>query len=116
MAMLADARRSHWRRPAMSLLECWSSTTPSGSTPASAALVHQVVSEGVCRTVVTVRSGEPAPDAIESLWTGGWARRIDLRGLSLAETGELLPSVLGGAGGRGDAAALWETSGGTRCT
>ena len=56
----------------------------------SATLVHQVVVEGVCRTVATVRSGEPAPDAIASLWTSGRADRIELAGLSLAETGELL--------------------------
>ena len=37
----------------------------------SATLVHQVVAEGVCRIVATVRSGEPAPDAIASLWTSG---------------------------------------------
>ncbi len=77
---------------------------------ASAALVHQVVTEGVCRLVATVRSGEPAPDAIESLWTAGWAGRIELHGLSLAETGELLSSVLDGPVDRATRQRFWETT------
>ncbi len=83
---------------------------------ASAALVHQVVTEGVCRLVATVRSGEPAPDAIESLWTAGWAGRIELHGLSLAETGELLSSVLDGPVDGATRQRLWETTRGKRST
>lgn len=78
----------------------------------SAALVHQVVTEGVCRTVATVRSGEPAPDAIASLWTTGTAERIELAGLSLAETANLLTGVLGGPVDVVSARRLWEASGG----
>src|SRR5262249_24581375 len=46
----------------------------------TATLIHQVVAEELCRVVVTVRSGEPAPDAIEALWTGGLAERHELAG------------------------------------
>jgi DNA-binding CsgD family transcriptional regulator len=78
--------------------------------PGSAALVHQVVTGGVCRLAATMRSGEPAPDAIESLWTSGSAERIELRGLSLAETGELLAAVLGGPVDGATRQRFWETS------
>src|SRR5262245_5522951 len=61
----------------------------------SATLVHQVVEEGVCPIVTTVRSGEPAPAAIAGLWTGSRAARIELAGLSLAETDVLLSGLLG---------------------
>jgi hypothetical protein len=57
----------------------------------SAALVHQLVADGVCRMVGTVRSGEPAPDAIESLWTADWAARIDLHGLSASRPASCSP-------------------------
>jgi DNA-binding CsgD family transcriptional regulator len=76
----------------------------------SAALIHQVVTEGVCRLVATVRSGEPAPDAIETLWTSGWAGRIELHGLSLAETGVLLSAVLEGPVDGATRQRFWETT------
>ena len=76
----------------------------------SAALVHQVVTEGVCRLVATVRSGEPAPDAIERLWTTDWAGRIELHGLSLAETGELLAAVLEGLVDGATRQRVWEST------
>ncbi len=78
----------------------------------SATLLHQVVVEGVCRTVSTVRSGDPAPDAIASLWTNGPAERIELAGLSLAATGTLLTGVLGGPVDAVATRRLWEASGG----
>jgi DNA-binding NarL/FixJ family response regulator len=77
---------------------------------ASATLVHQVVTEGVCRLVATVRSGEAAPDAIESLWTAGWAGRVELRGLSVIETGELLEAALQGPVDGATRQRLWETT------
>jgi DNA-binding NarL/FixJ family response regulator len=76
----------------------------------SAALVHQVVADGVCRLAATVRSGEPAPDAIESLWATGLAERIELEGLSRPETRELLAAVLGGPVDGATLQRFWETS------
>ena len=35
---------------------------------ASAALVHQLVAAGEAFAVVTLRSGEPVPDAVRALW------------------------------------------------
>src|SRR5262245_58035482 len=77
---------------------------------ASATLVNQMVTEGVCRMVATVRTGEPAPDAIESLWTGGWAMRIDLAGLSQAETDELLVRALHGPVDGATSRHFWQSS------
>jgi DNA-binding CsgD family transcriptional regulator len=78
----------------------------------TATLVHQVVGEELCRVVVTVRTGEPVPDAIETLWTGGLAERRELEGLSRQRTGELLAVVLGGAVDGATRHRMWEASGG----
>ncbi len=78
--------------------------------PGSATLVHQIVTDGTCRLVATVRSGEPAPDAIERLWTADWAHRIELGGLSRTQTGELLTAVLGGPADGATLQRLWEAS------
>lgn len=78
--------------------------------PGSATLVHQIVTDGTCRLVATVRSGEPAPDAIERLWTADWAHRVELTGLSRAQTGELLTAVLGGPADGATLQRLWEAS------
>jgi DNA-binding CsgD family transcriptional regulator len=80
--------------------------------PSTATLVHQVVVEGICRTVLTVRTGEPAPYAIEELWTSGLAEWRELEGLSGAQTGELLATVLGGPVDGATRHRLWEASGG----
>ncbi len=80
--------------------------------PGTATLVHQVVAERLCRTVLTVRAGESAPDAIETLWTGGLAERRELEGLSRRDTGELLAAVLGGPVDGATRHRLWEASGG----
>lgn len=63
---------------------------------ASAALVHQLVAERLCPVLATVRSGEPAPDAIAGLWKDSLAERVELGGLSRPEVDELLTRVLGG--------------------
>ncbi len=78
----------------------------------TATLVHQVVVEGICRTVVTVRTGEPAPDAIGALWSAGLAERRELAALSRNQTGELLAVVLGGPVDGATRHRLWEASGG----
>jgi DNA-binding CsgD family transcriptional regulator/tetratricopeptide (TPR) repeat protein len=64
--------------------------------PASAALVHQLVAERLCAVLATVRSGEPAPDAIAGLWKDSQAERIELGGLSRPEVDQLVTAVLGG--------------------
>ena len=57
---------------------CSGSTTRSCSTPSSAALVLHLTVTDSAFVVATVRSGEPCPDAIVSLWKDAGARRIEL--------------------------------------
>ena len=62
----------------------------------SAALVlHLTVTESAF-VVVTVRSGEPCPDAIVSLWKDAGAQRLDLERLGDEAIGELVEAALGG--------------------
>jgi DNA-binding CsgD family transcriptional regulator len=63
---------------------------------ASAALVHLLALRGLAVVVATVRTGEPAPDAVVALWKDGLARRLDLAALAPAATAELLGRALGG--------------------
>ena len=60
----------------------------------SAALVTQLVVNGDARVIVTVRSGEPAPDAVTALWRDGVLPRLDVQALSRFEVGDLLESAL----------------------
>lgn len=78
--------------------------------PTSAALVlHLAMTAGVT-VVATVRSGEPCPDAIVSLWKDAGAERIELGELSEPEVGALVEAIAGGP--VEEAARLWayETS------
>ena len=72
--------------------------------PASAALVLHLATREDVFTVATVRSGEPCPDAIVSLWKDAGAQRLELGCLS----DEALARARGGgarrAGGGGGAA------------
>jgi DNA-binding CsgD family transcriptional regulator len=79
---------------------------------ATATLIHQVVAERICRTVATVRTGERAPDPIESLWTAGLVERHELAELSRVQTGELLAAALGGPVDGATRHRLWQASGG----
>ena len=62
----------------------------------SATLVHQLALAGTATALVTVRSGETAPDAVVALWKDALAERIDLGVLPDAAIEELLVTVLGG--------------------
>jgi DNA-binding CsgD family transcriptional regulator len=62
----------------------------------SAALVHHIVADRICPVVATVRSGEPAPDAVAGLWKDSLAERIELGGLAREQVDELVGAVLGG--------------------
>ncbi len=62
----------------------------------SAALVLHLVTQTRASVVVTVRSGEPCPDAVTALWKEGLAPRVELQALSRAETVELVEQVLDG--------------------
>ena len=70
----------------------------------SALVVHQIVRRHLATVVLTVRTGEPAPDAITALWKDELLPRLEVQPLSKAETAALLETVLGGLVGLGDRA------------
>lgn len=80
--------------------------------PASAALVHQLALNGSVTVVATVRSGEPAPDAVMALWKDGLAARLELQPLSHDECARLLRLALAGDVEAAAAYRLWRVSGG----
>jgi hypothetical protein len=62
----------------------------------SATLVHQLALTGAATVLVTVRSGETAPDPVVALWKDALAERIEVGALPDAAIEELLVTVLGG--------------------
>jgi DNA-binding CsgD family transcriptional regulator len=62
----------------------------------SAALVLHLVQHTSLGVLVTVRSGEPCPDAVVAIWKEGLGRRVDLPPLTEGEATELLERALGG--------------------
>jgi DNA-binding CsgD family transcriptional regulator len=64
--------------------------------PASAALILQLAISGTAFVLATVRSSEPCPDAVQSLWKDAGAARLELQPLSEARTSELIEALLGG--------------------
>lgn len=63
---------------------------------ASATLAHQLVRSRALKVVVTVRSGESAPDAVVALWKDGWLGCLDLQPLDRVALEELVTGLLGG--------------------
>jgi DNA-binding CsgD family transcriptional regulator len=64
--------------------------------PVSAALILHLTVTGAAFVVATVRSGEPCPDAIVSLWKDAGARRLELTKLGDDAVGRLVEAALGG--------------------
>ncbi|MEO3760627.1 LuxR C-terminal-related transcriptional regulator [Mycobacterium sp. B14F4] len=62
----------------------------------SAFVVHQLVHRRLAKVVLTVRSHEPAPEAVTALWKDLYLERIHLPAFSKAESGQLLTRVLDG--------------------
>lgn len=62
----------------------------------STLLVQHLVVRRAATVILTLRSGESAPDAVTGLWKDGYLDRCDVQPLSQAETAELLEAVLGG--------------------
>ncbi|HKS52793.1 MAG TPA: AAA family ATPase, partial [Pseudonocardiaceae bacterium] len=62
----------------------------------SATLVHQLVLRRAASVVLTLRTGETAPDAVTALWKDGHLSRLELQPLSAEETTALLEAALGG--------------------
>ncbi|MDO8185602.1 LuxR C-terminal-related transcriptional regulator [Conexibacter sp. JD483] len=80
--------------------------------PPSAALVLHLVESGAAFVVATVRSGEPCPDAIVSLWKDAGARRLELAPFTPAQTAAVVERSLGGPLEQGALHWLHERSGG----
>lgn len=78
----------------------------------SAALVHQLAQQGDARLVVTLRAGEPAPDAITALWRDELAERVELQPLGRDDVRALLRSTVPGADDEGTAHRVWRATGG----
>jgi DNA-binding NarL/FixJ family response regulator len=64
--------------------------------PVSAALVQHLTVTASVFVVATVRTGEPCPDAIVSLWKDAGARRLDLARLDDDTVGALVEAALEG--------------------
>ena len=78
----------------------------------SATLLHQIAAAGTGRIVATVRSGEPVPDAVTSLWKDGYLYRLDLQPFTKQQSITLIESVLGGTLEELSAEVMWDASGG----
>jgi DNA-binding NarL/FixJ family response regulator len=64
--------------------------------PMSAALVLQLAATTDVFVLATIRTGEPAPDAVDSLWKDEGARRIELGRISDEAIVELVEAGVGG--------------------
>ena len=62
----------------------------------AATLVHQLAMMQAATAVLTVRTGEEAPDAVAALWKDGRAERIEVGAIDAAAIEELLAGFLGG--------------------
>lgn len=58
-------------------------------------VLHQIVQRRSAKVVLTVRSGEPVPTALQEVWGAGF-ERLDLQPLSADETAMLLSAALHG--------------------
>jgi hypothetical protein len=73
----------------------------------SAVLVHQLVLRGAATVVLTLRTGDTAPDAITALWKDGHLSRLELQPLSADETATLVEARLAGPVDSAAARRLW---------
>jgi DNA-binding CsgD family transcriptional regulator len=64
--------------------------------PASAALVLELTLGGAAFVVLTVRTGEPCPDAVASVWKDSGATRVELGALDRRQTESLAEEIAGG--------------------
>ncbi|AQT81353.1 helix-turn-helix transcriptional regulator [Mycolicibacterium litorale] len=78
----------------------------------SATLLHQIAVERTGSIVATVRSGEPVPESVMTLWKDGYLHRIDLEPFTKQECVALLESVLGGTLEELSANVIWTQSAG----
>jgi DNA-binding NarL/FixJ family response regulator len=73
----------------------------------SATLVHQLALRRTATLVLTLRTGETAPDAVTALWKDGHLARLELQPLSQDETATLVEARLGGPLDSAASRRLW---------
>ena len=77
---------------------------------ASLALLGYLAAQGTLFLVATVRTGEPVPDLVTSLWRDGRLERVDLEDLSRTHLDTLLHLALGGPIEAGAGREFWEVT------
>lgn len=78
----------------------------------SAALVHHLASNVSVSLLLTLRSGEPAPEAVTALWKDEVLIRLDLQPLAQVEMVQLIATVLGGPVAEATSERLFQMTGG----
>lgn len=78
----------------------------------SATLLHQIAVDQASRILATVRTGEPVPDAVTSLWKDGYLQRFELKPFNKQQSVALVESVIGGTLEGLSADLMWDSSGG----
>jgi DNA-binding CsgD family transcriptional regulator len=76
----------------------------------SVTLLHQLALTRTACVVLTVRTGEPAPDPVVTLWKNGLADRLELTQLPRAAMNRLVTSVLGGVVDSRTIERLWRAT------
>ncbi len=76
----------------------------------SATLAHQLALTSSARLIITVRTGEPAPDAITALWKDGILSRVDIEPFDRVETTQLIEAALGGPLESASASKIFDVS------
>ena len=84
--------------------------------PASAALTLHLASATSTFVLATVRTGEPCPDAVGSLWKDAGAERLELDPLGESDTAALVEGIVGGPVEQSARQWLWQTVAAMRCT
>jgi DNA-binding CsgD family transcriptional regulator len=79
---------------------------------ASAVLLRQLMDTGIVRLIGTVRTGEPAGEAVQALCRGDAVHRIDLAAFSQSQIEAVLRAVLGAPMNRRSVRELHTASGG----
>ncbi|HEY1688788.1 MAG TPA: LuxR C-terminal-related transcriptional regulator [Solirubrobacteraceae bacterium] len=64
--------------------------------PASATLLLHLAEHSVASVIVTIRAGDPCPDAVTALWKDAGSARVDLGALDDDKLSQLLDTALGG--------------------
>ncbi|TFV61587.1 helix-turn-helix transcriptional regulator [Mycobacterium sp. PS03-16] len=78
----------------------------------SATLLHQLAMESKPKIIAMIRSGEPVPDAVTSLWKDGLLERIELGPFTRSQCASLVEAVLGGTLEGLSADMMWAASNG----